>query len=99
MVELFKLLLAFNEAEFCVLLASLICWWLWLRALAELWRVYSICCWLFWFRNDWSCALEDWWVLYCAYFNCWSWFWETAPPPFFCSFLYSVSSFFLRSSY
>jgi len=35
-VELFKLLLAFNEAEFCVLLASLICWWLWLRALAEL---------------------------------------------------------------
>lgn len=46
-VELFRLLFAFRDAEFCVLFASFSCWWLWLSALAELWSVCSICCWFF----------------------------------------------------
>lgn len=76
------------------------CYWLWLRALAEFCSVYSICCWLFWFKNCWSWAFwDDWPVDYYACFSCWSWFWDSAPPPFFCIFLYSCNNFFFRSSY
>ena len=46
-VELFRLLFAFKEAEVCVLFASFSCCWLWLSAFAEFCSVYSICCWLF----------------------------------------------------